>query len=64
MLSRHCYVIYGASCKHLSMEKQPCNRGVSVYDGRCPQRSQCMRSDAGMGFLTRVGVSGVFEDGC
>ena len=34
------------------MEKQPCSRGLGVYDCRCPQRSQCVRSDAGMGFLT------------
>jgi len=44
------------------MEKQPCSGELGVYDWRCPQRSQCVRSDAGMGFLTHVGISGVIED--
>jgi hypothetical protein len=30
-LSRHCYMIYGATWKDLSMEKRPCSRGVGVY---------------------------------
>src|SRR6266545_8138282 len=60
-LSIHCYVIYGACGKGLSMEKQPCSGELGVYDWRCPQHSQCVRSDAGMGFLTHVGISGVIE---
>ena len=34
------------------MEKQLYSRNVCVYDGRFPQRSWYVRSDAGMGFLT------------
>jgi hypothetical protein len=36
--------------------------GVGVYDCRCAQHSSHVRSDAGMGSLTHVGISEVVED--
>jgi hypothetical protein len=53
-LSRHCYMIYGATWKDLSMEKRPCNRGVGVYHCRCPQHSSRVRST---GFTLVIGES-------
>jgi hypothetical protein len=42
------------------MEKQLYSRNVCVYDGRCPQRSWYVRSDAGMGFL-RLPTESTFD---